>query len=195
MKKKIFIGIEIPEEVKKQLWGVSESLQKFGYPVGWVAKEKFHLTLIYLGYLREEKLDKVVKIMQEEIPKSRSLNIKLCNIEGFPNAKNPRVITMSLESRNAQGTSDLEKIYKDLKNILLKNDFKIEERDFSGHVTLGRVKSDDFYLKRKISEMMKEVKMPEFKKIKVSKITLFESIFTGKEFVYKILLSIPLGTR
>ena len=57
---------------------------------------------------------------------------------------------------------------------------------------MGRVKSDDYYLKRKVSEMIMKTKMPVFKKFKMSKITLFESILINKEFVYQVLLSVPL---
>ena len=89
-KKKVFIGIEIPEEVKKQLWGVSQSFQKFGYPIAWVGKVKYHLTLVYLGYITEKKLNTVIKILQKEVPKYSSFKVTLGGIEGFPNVKNPR---------------------------------------------------------------------------------------------------------
>ena len=109
-KKKVFVGIEIPTEAKKQLWGVSESLQKFGYPIGWVSQEKLHITLIYLGYLTEERLDKVVTLLQETGPAFSPFTGKIGEIGAFPSIKHPRVIFVSLD----EGSKQTHNIYDHL---------------------------------------------------------------------------------
>lgn len=187
-KKKVFIGIEIPTEVKRQLWGVSESLQKFGYPIDWVSQEKLHITLVYLGYLTEEHLGKVITILQETGPAFFTFTGKIGEIEAFPSIKHPRVIFVSLDA----GSKETQNIYDNIASLLAKTGFKLEEQKFTPHVTLGRVKDNDFYLHKKIEEMLSRAKFPVFKSFQISTISLFESIKVGKEFIYKILLSVPL---
>lgn len=188
VKKKVFVGIEILTEVKRQLWGVSESLQKFGYPIDWVGQEKLHITLIYLGYLTEERLDKVITILQETGSAFSPFTGKVREIGAFPSIKHPRVIFVSLN----EGSGQVHNIYDHLAFSLSKAGFKLEEQEFTPHVTLGRVKDNDFYLHKKIEEMLLRVKFPVFKSFQVSTISLFESIRVGKEFIYKILLSVLL---
>lgn len=171
-KKKVFIGIEIPTEIKRQLWGVSESLQKFGYPIDWVSQEKLHVTLVYLGYLTEERLDKVVTILQETGPEFSPFTGKMGELGAFPSIKHPRVIFVSLND----GLKETQNIYDNLAFTLGMTGFKLEEQEFTPHVTLGRVKDNDFYLHKKIEEMLSRAKLPPFKSFKVSAISLFESI-------------------
>jgi RNA 2',3'-cyclic 3'-phosphodiesterase len=186
-KRKIFIAVEVPEFVAKQLWGVSLSFQKFGYPVSWTEKGKFHITLLYLGYITEEKLDFLVKTLQTEIVKLRSFLVKLEEVGAFPSVNNPRVIVVKAK----KGFKELNDINNLLNKLLIKY-FKIEKRKFESHVTLGRLKIDDFYLNRKVLEMIKNSKLPNFKDFNVTKITLFESILFKNNFVYQVLLSVQL---
>lgn len=181
-KKKVFIGIEIPKEVQKQLWGVSESLQKYGYPIGWVSQDKFHITLVYLGYLTEEQLDKVIAILQGASPSFSSFVARLDKINAFPSIKHPRVIFVSLN----EGLKETQNIYDNLTAPLTKAGVKLEKQKFTPHVTLGRVKDDDFYLHKKIEEMLSRTKLPFFKSFQVLTISLFESIKVGKEFIYAL---------
>lgn len=187
-KKKVFIGIEIPKEVQRQLWGVSESLQKFGYPADWISQEKLHVTLVYLGYLTEERLDKVVTILEKTGLKFSSFTGKISEIGAFPSIKHPRVIFVSLN----EGSNQTHNIYNHLAFSLSKDEFKLEEQKFTPHVTLGRVKDNDFYLYKKIEEVLSRMRLPVFKSFQVSTISLFESIKIGKEFIYKVLLSVSL---
>lgn len=188
-KKKVFIGIEIPTDVKRQLWGVSESLQKFGCPIGWVNQEKLHITLVYLGYLIEERLDEVVTILQETGSAFSPFKAKMGEIGAFPSIKHPRVIFVSLNG----GLKETQNIYDNLAFRLAKTGFKLEEQKFTPHVTLGRVKDNDFYLHKKIEEMLSRVKLPVFKSFQISTISLFESVKIEKGFIYKVLVSVPLS--
>jgi 2'-5' RNA ligase len=164
-------------------------MQRFGYPIGWISQEKFHITLIFLGYLAEEKLDKVVTVLQETMFSFSSFIVTLGKISAFPSIKNPRVIFVSL----IDGLGQTKNIYDDLSRSLSGTGFTLEKQEFTPHVTLGRVKDDDFYLKRKVGEMISRFKLPNFKMFRVSTISLFESIQVSREFVYKVLLSVPLG--
>lgn len=187
-KRKVFTGIGIPEEVKTKLWGVSLSLQKFGYPVSWVSKERMHITLLYLGYLNGVQIDEVFRILQEKIPNKLGFEVAINKIEGFPEISAPRVIVTDL----GRGFVELKDIYMDLFDRFYRDGFQIDKEVFRAHITLGRVKSDDFFLKKKIGEAIRQIKLPNFRSFFVNNVSLFESILIDHEFVYKELLSVPL---
>jgi len=79
----------------------------------------------------------------------------------------------------------LKELYKNIEKRIIQFGFKKEEKDFTPHVTIGRVKKgllkfpniDFFY--------------PPFL---ARKITLFESILTPSGPIYKILYSFPEDT-
>lgn len=190
-KKKLFIGIEIPPYLTKKIFGLSSSLQKFGYPIEWIKPEKFHLTLIYLGYLKNENVEKLIKIIYDVASEFKRFHVELGTVDGFPSIKNPRIIMLNL----SKGTIELANIYNQLKKNITNCGFKVDEKEFRGHVTLGRVKSDDFYIKKKISELMKIQKKQSFKTFCVSKISLFESVLIDKEFNYNLIMSAPLEEK
>ena len=139
--KRLFIAINLPEDVKEVLAEKQEDIRvNFEEdPVKWVAKQNLHITLAFLGSVKKN----LIPVIEEELEKIdySKFNFNLDNIEYTPNRREAKMIWVT-------GISDkLKKIQKEVDKTLISINelsYKPDSRDFLPHVTLGRVKSFEF---------------------------------------------------
>jgi len=140
MRHRIFIAINFPEEIKKELSSFQEKWPEL--PCRWVKKENLHITLAFLGYLTDEELPEVIKITKEITQRHEPFSINLNKICYGPPKKPPRMIWVEGEK-----SKDLANLQIDLEKSLIssgKIKFEPEERSFTSHITLGRIKQWEF---------------------------------------------------
>jgi RNA 2',3'-cyclic 3'-phosphodiesterase len=131
-----FIAIELPEGLKNELGQLQAKLKTGGDFVKWVSPDSIHLTLKFLGDIAE---DKVPEINGGIIEAAAGISPFTLNMEGigvFPNLNRIQVIWAGL-------TGDLNQLL-DLQKKVEENMFLLgypeEERKFTPHLTLGRVR-------------------------------------------------------
>jgi len=135
MKHRIFIAINLPKEVKEKLLEYQEKWPEL--PVRWVKRDNLHITLVFLGYLKDEHLPKLREIIrktsQRHSPFVLNLN-KICY--GPPKKIPPRMIWIEGEKNE-----NLAQLKEDLEGSLLDSGILrvAESRKFSPHITLGRI--------------------------------------------------------
>ena len=86
MKHRIFIAINLPENIKKEL--LSFQLKWPDLPIRWVGPENLHITLAFLGYLSDEELVEVLRITREVTQRHQPFSITLNKILYGPPKKN-----------------------------------------------------------------------------------------------------------
>ena len=138
MRHRIFIAINLPEEIKKKLADYQSKWPEL--PIRWTKKENLHITLIFLGYLNDEELLEICKITKEVASRNELFSINLNKIHyGPPKKIPPRMVWVSGEK-----SSDFTVLRDDLERSLATSDqvpFSPENRAFSPHITLGRIKT------------------------------------------------------
>ena len=140
MSHRVFIAINLPEETKKQL-----SLYRVKWPelpCRWTKKENIHITLVFLGYVKDEELPEILEAVKTAALKNKPFSINLNKICYGPTDKKPaRMVWAEGEKSNK-----LAKLQTDLENALQgeTSNFKGEGRAFAPHITLGRLKSWEF---------------------------------------------------
>lgn len=135
MQRKIFIGIDLPAQIKKRLM---QKVKKWeDLPVRWSEAENLHVTLVFLGYVDNDLLPEVCTRAREAIEKHEMFDIELNEIRL---SENEKVIW-------ATGGADerLRKVQEDISKSL--GLFGTEKKNFKPHITLGRVR------KKKWNEM------------------------------------------
>lgn len=141
MRHRIFIAINLPENIKKELSNYQSKWPDL--PARWVKKENLHITLAFLGYLADEELPEVLKITREITQKNQPFSINLNRICYGPPKKPPRMVWVEGEK-----SQELGKLQKDLENSLLNSEVKLPEkpevRPYAVHITLGRIKQWEF---------------------------------------------------
>jgi 2'-5' RNA ligase len=140
MQHRVFIAINLPEKIKREL---SEYKDKWlELPCRWTKRENIHITLVFLGYLTDDEVLNICKITEEVALRNKPFSIELNKITYGPKDKNPRMIW-------AEGgkSEELKKLQNDLENSLagLSSEVKGEKgRGFSPHITLGRLRQWEF---------------------------------------------------
>ena len=157
MRHRIFIAINLPEGVKSALFSYQMKWPEL--PVKWTKKHNLHITLAFLGYLREEEITSILKIVKEAVLKQEPFFINLKKVCYGPTDKKPDTETGSLSGRpdrnrpprmiwvEGQSSKELGELQKKLDDALsglsseLKND---KNRAYTPHITLGRLKQWEF---------------------------------------------------
>ena len=166
-------------------------LKKSGADVKWVAAQNIHLTLKFLGEIDEEKSVKIAGIIEEIAQGSKKFQISLSSLGAFPKKEFPRVIWVAID----KGDKEIKIFAKALEEKIEKIGIPKEDRPFSSHITIGRVRSP--LNKDKLVRALRETENyfgGENIEFGVTKITLFKSTLGSSGPVYEALKEINLTT-
>lgn len=183
-----FIAIEIPETIRRSIDDSIAVLKKSGAEVKWVAFENIHLTLQFLGETEESLIPEIKKALNKIVSPYSPFYIKISTVGCFPDRKRPRVIWVGVEE-----SLPLMDLYTDIASVMERFGYKQEERAFTPHVTIGRVKSNRNM--PELSRRLEEVRSTGFSDFEVRNITLMKSELKPSGAKYYSLAEIPFGGR
>ncbi|MCX5702566.1 MAG: RNA 2',3'-cyclic phosphodiesterase [Candidatus Omnitrophica bacterium] len=186
-----FIAIELSQEIKDSLSQLQERLKSSQADVKWVSPQNIHLTLKFLGEVDESKLEKIGEILETLKADKTPFYMRLSSVGAFPKTNYPRVIWAGID----KGDTETKEIAKFLEEKIAKLGIPAEDRPFSSHITIGRVKSglNREGLVKKLNESVNHFAKANLE-FQVEKITLFKSTLTPKGPVYEILKEVSLTT-
>lgn len=185
MKKRVFLALDLPKVIKEEFAGFFKSVQKIKI-VKWEQPEKLHLTLVFLGFVKEEKIVQLGSLLKSVVVQQSRFSLEIApKLSGFPTVSNPRVLWLPLEG----DLEILQKIVKALQKILRQEGFKFDKRPFSVHLTLGRFREGfKKWEKEKVVRAIED-ELPKLPlEFKIEGIALFESKLTSRGSIYKVLL-------
>ena len=167
-----FISADFPDEVKKELYNIQKEIPEAKLKL--VKPENMHLTLKFLGDIKEEDIDKIKEILREIKTDIRGRIEKI----GIFTPSAIRVIWVSVEPEEK-----LKEIHDKLDEKLEEIGFK-KDKEWKSHATLarmGRINDKKEFL-IKLSGI--KIKKIEFN---VDEIKLKKSVLTPKGPVYEDL--------
>lgn len=132
-----FVAIEIPEAVKRQVEDLESRLKTFRTDVRWVRPQNIHITLKFLGDTPVDRLEDIYAGLREAVDSVRPFQLTLKRIGAFPDLNRPRVFWVDID----QGRETLMDLQRRVEEKLYARRFVREERPFSPHLTIGRVRS------------------------------------------------------
>jgi len=151
-----------------------------------VESENTHLTVKFIGEIDPAKVDGVKAAVARAAAAMQPFEMSVRGAGSFP-AGRPRVIWVGVEEK----TGVLSRLHEELELALEPLGVESEGREFTAHLTLGRVRSG-----RNVRDLMKllSVENPaELGDSQVESLTLFESKLTPQGPIYSPLAKIRLG--
>jgi RNA 2',3'-cyclic 3'-phosphodiesterase len=134
-----FIAIELSEEVKKALANLQSRLKSGCHaPVKWTDSEGTHLTLQFLGNIDSGLVGQITSAIEAAARNTHPFQLKVSGMGVFPNPTRVRVVWVGLQS----DVEILAQLQKRIGEALTPLGFKPEERAFTPHLTLGRVRDE-----------------------------------------------------
>ena len=177
-----FIAVEVSAEIKAVLGRIEEHLKYAGADVKWVKPEIIHLTLKFLGEIPEQKAEEVAKALDGIASATKPFDLTLKDIGAFPKIEFPRVVWAGLDKGAAECAGLAAKVEEAMSGL----GFAKEDRPFSSHLTIGRVRSslNRAKLKEKMASAAANFKLSEVIPYRVASIILFQSKLTPQGSIY-----------
>jgi len=182
-----FIAINLPDRIRRSIADLIARLRKTGADVAWVPTEKIHLTLKFLGNTDDSLIPKIKESISKKLSHYNVFYIKIVGVGCFPSEKRPRVLWIGIEN-----SAVLNSIQKDLDAEFAQLGFAPEDRPFSPHLTIGRVRS-----LKGISEMLNsfaECKGTDFGAVEAKSIHVMKSELKPAGAEHTSIAEIPIGT-
>jgi 2'-5' RNA ligase len=162
---RLFFALQLPDDVRSALRPHVEAAQRIGREsVGFTRVEQLHFTLAFLG--ETERVDDAVAAVPA-LPAAFELSI--AGRGAFPGLGRPRVLWLGV----GEGAQPLCDLAAALCTGLRESGFKLDDRPFKPHLTLGRVKPRGDKLARRALEAVPAAELARFT---VREIALVQSV-------------------
>jgi RNA 2',3'-cyclic 3'-phosphodiesterase len=134
-----FIAVGLDKAVHDRTVALQQKLAEAGVDVKWVEPENLHLTLLFLGEVEDRDLPAVCRSVAEVCARLPPFSMSVERTGCFPNPRRPRTLWVGVGA----GTQELVALHDALEPPLLElGCYRREDRPYTPHLTLGRVKGD-----------------------------------------------------
>jgi len=184
-----FIAVEIPQELQQIIYRDTAHLRnRIGALVRWVPSGNMHLTLKFLGSISPANLDILTQMLRAEADSCQPFAMQVGGLGSFPSPKRPRVIYIGL-----QAPAELEALQHGIGSATTRLGYESEERGFSPHLTIGRVRQNiPASDQQKIRRALEETQIDSLGIARVDSVHLYNSDLKPTGSVYTRLFSAPL---
>jgi len=134
---RLFFAVPISEEIKQRTREIQKRCECSDLKIGWVEPDQMHFTLRFLGDTPQDQIPQLVEVARRVAQSHPPHQITVAGAGAFPNIRRPRVIWMGCSAGSQQLAAlgaDLDKALTNAKLV------EPEKRDFTPHLTLGRVR-------------------------------------------------------
>ncbi len=181
------MAILLPDRLRSSLAMEIERLGPQARGVGWVVPENLHLTLKFLGSVEPLRMEQIEGALQATAAAAAPFTLAVRGLGAFPSPARPRVIWAGVQTA---GTA-VAALASRLDDALGPLAFPREERPFSAHVTLGRVREPR--RDPALAEALAAGSEKDFGYFRVERMTLMRSDLSPRGARYTALAAWPLG--
>lgn len=188
---RVFIAVDLPpaiqESVEKQTAHLRRTLGDD--LIRWVPAQNMHLTLKFIGNIAASHLDFLKQMLIQSVNSQRQFDLQVGGIGSFPNLKRPRVLWVGIHA-----PADLTSLQKNVEAGAVRLGYEKEERAFSPHLTLGRVRQNVSAADlQRIRSALENTQIGRIGTATIEAVHLYKSDLHADGSIYTKLLSVPLG--
>lgn len=184
-----FIAVEIPNEIQQKIHQETANFRKgISSLVRWVPPQNMHLTLKFLGDVSPNSVEFLIQMLRNEAEHAHSFDMHLAGLGAFPNLKRPRVLYIGIQAPAA-----LDALARGIESASRRLGYEAEERPFSAHLTLGRVRQNATAAEQQqIRRAIEGTQVDLLGTARVDSVHLYKSDLNPGGSVYTRLYSVPL---
>lgn len=176
-----FIAVELDPDFGEKIRQVQERFSDFD--LKFVNPEIVHITLKFLGDIKESMVVPLAAALDSLM--SEPFEARIEGLGVFPKPANPKVLWLG-------ATGNFKALHDDVETVLKPFKFKEDERSFTAHATLARVKFMSKDQKNAFADILNELKDTKFGSMRVNKVLLKKSTLTPDGPIYETLHTVCL---
>lgn len=182
-----FIALEISDQVKNALLPDLRHCKIRAPRVKWSSPENLHLTLRFLGDVKENDLEELFEAIRLGVEGLEPFALEINGLGAFPNWRHPRVVWAG----GGEGSDEAILLAERVEEACADLGYERERRPFRPHLTLGRVKlpadADG------LEEAARDLDGKRYGYIDVDEVVVFMSTLRRTGPVYSPMARFPLG--
>ena len=134
-KLRVFVAALLPAEVKDKVLEFCSELKGGLEGVKWEGADKLHITLKFIGNVDTDEAEGIKRKVEKITSGFGPFKLSFLSFRAFPNFKNPRVLVLTLKCED-----DILSMKERIDSDLFDSGYDREDRKFTPHITLARVK-------------------------------------------------------
>jgi 2'-5' RNA ligase len=182
-----FVAVQIDEATRAALAAQIELLRAEAPRVAWVAPANLHLTLKFLGGVDRALLEPLIQALRGTLAAAPGFDVQVHGLGAFPAALRARVVWAGV----TVGSADLRALARGVQAAVGPLGFAPEDRPFSAHLTLGRVRAPR--RDARLAAVIDAGAGRTFGTVRVGSVSLMKSVLGAGGARYSELARIPLG--
>ena len=190
---RLFFAISLEEALRASVASIAENLQarlaeqRSERAVKWVERENLHVTMRFLGDVDEARARQLIDQTRQPLAHP-AFDLAIGGAGAFPPSGPPRVLWIGVRT----GAEQAAKVFDLVERRIAPLGFEPEERAYTPHVTLGRIREIDRTRGRDLREWLGAVPAPLGSQ-QVERVTLYRSDLSPAGPRYEILTELPLA--
>src|SRR5512140_1884589 len=134
-----FLASELPAVLQDSIHGATGDLRQTlsNGLIRWVPAHNVHLTLKFLGDVSPSSLDLIKQMLLTEASQFPTFEVEVEGLGCYPSPRRPRVLWVGLKA-----PAELVSLQRAIEAAAARLGYESEERDFSPHLTIGRVRQN-----------------------------------------------------
>ena len=134
-----FIALDLGKPIRARLVSLQEQLTAGASEVKWVEPDNLHVTLLFLGEVDQREVIDVCRAVEQAAGSISTYSLTVGGVGCFPNARRPRILWAGVSAGAAETIALHDAIERPLLEL---GCYRREERRFTPHVTLGRIRGE-----------------------------------------------------
>ena len=171
---RVFIAVELPDDIRKALGDVQRQLQPLTDTARWVSPDSIHITLKFIGEVPDKRIEDIDAALTGLTWKPFTVTVH--GVGFFPGTRSPRVFWAGMEAPTMQGLAE------QLDTRMERLGFEKEKRAFRSHITLARAR--DTRIESALVTGAAEYEEHDFGSFTVDRMFLFKSTLKPSGAVY-----------
>jgi len=176
-----FIAVDIGDDIRGRLDELQRKLKKVHANVRWVNPRSMHLTLAFLGDVPREQIESIGQVIDRACEGQAPFKLEAAGTGFFGKPKSPRVLWAGIDESPA-----LAKLQHRMAEGLMEAGIAFDDKPFSPHLTLGRVKAIDQHTGSLLQKIGKyaDARLGE---MRIDHVELIQSTLTPRGAEYTVL--------